>query len=58
MGKEEIIRALKDGKATLGQLKTKEDVLALLKAVGQAVGYKPMVRALVMDKPEDQWLKW
>ena len=56
--KEEAVEVLYRAKEQLEQTNDKTEALKILAEAGQAVGYKPAFRALVMgQKPEDA-IKW
>lgn len=56
--REEGLEALTKGKQTLAESTTKEEVLAVLKDIGEKVGYAPAFRCLVAGKAPEQSIRW
>lgn len=58
ISREEGVAVLEAVKKQLDETVGKEDTIKLLAYAGSTVGYAPAFRALVMDKPAAQAIRW
>jgi hypothetical protein len=56
--KAQGINLLKEAKEKLSKATKKDDVIAILRAAGQAVGYSPAMRCLVAGIEPEQSIRW